>query len=71
MNHLIVSFNNGILDFPGGTLIKNLPANARDRGLIPGWGRFHMPQSNQAPVPQLLKPANPRACALQREKPLQ
>ena len=24
---------------PGGSLIKNLPANARDMGLIPGLGR--------------------------------
>ena len=62
MNHLIVSFNNGILDFPGGTLTKNPPGNARDIGLIPGCGRFHMPQSNQAPLLKILKPANPRAC---------
>ena len=29
--------------FPGGTVVKNLPANAgdvRDLGSIPGWGRF-------------------------------
>ena len=31
-------------DFPGGPLVKNLPANARDMGLIPGPGRFHMLQ---------------------------
>ena len=24
---------------PGGTVVKNLPANARDAGLIPGLGR--------------------------------
>ena len=33
-------------DFPGGTVVKNPPANAGDMGLIPGLGRFHMPQSN-------------------------
>ena len=33
-------------DFPGGTVGKNIPANARDIGSIPGLGRFHMPQSN-------------------------
>ena len=33
-------------DFPGGTVVKNLPANARDTGLSPGRGRSHMPQSN-------------------------
>ena len=25
--------------FPGSTMVKNPPANAGDRGLIPGWGR--------------------------------
>ena len=25
--------------FPGGSVVKNLPANARDLGLIPGSGR--------------------------------
>ena len=35
-----------ILDFPGGTVVKNLPPNAGDTGSIPGLGRFHMPQSN-------------------------
>ena len=33
-------------DFPGGTVVKNLPANAGDMGSIPGPGRSHMPQSN-------------------------
>ena len=33
-------------DFPGGAVLKNLPANAGDTGLIPGLGRSHMPQSN-------------------------
>ena len=33
-------------DFPGGTVVKNLPVNAGDTGSIPGSGEFHMPQSN-------------------------
>ena len=33
------------LGFPGGSVIKNLPANAGDTGLIPGLKRSHMPQS--------------------------
>ena len=33
-------------DFPGGTVVKNLPANAGDTGSIPGPGRFHMLRSN-------------------------
>ena len=32
--------------FPGGTEVKNLPANAGDKGSSPGLGRSHMPQSN-------------------------
>ena len=33
-------------DFPGGAVVKNLPANAGDTGLSPGPGRSHMLQSN-------------------------
>ena len=33
-------------DFPGGAVVKNLPANAEDTGLTPDPGRSHMPQSN-------------------------
>ena len=35
-----------LLDFPGGTVVKNPPANAGDTGSIPGPGRSHMPRSN-------------------------
>ena len=35
-----------VQDFPGGTVVKNLSANAGDTGLIPGPGRSHMPRSN-------------------------
>ena len=34
------------LDFPGGAVVKNLPANARDTGSIPGLVRSHMLRSN-------------------------
>ena len=30
-------------DFPGCPVVKSLPANAGDMGLIPGRGRFQMP----------------------------
>ena len=33
-------------DFPGGTVVKNPPANAGDMGSSPGPGRSHMPRSN-------------------------
>ena len=29
------------MDFPGGSVVKNLPANAGDASLIPGSGRCH------------------------------
>ena len=32
--------------FPGGTVVKNPPANAEDTGSSPGPGRSHMPRSN-------------------------
>ena len=41
-------------DLPGGTVVKNPPANAGDMGSSPGPGRSHMPRSNWARVPQLL-----------------
>ena len=43
-----------ISGFPGGWVIKNSPANAEDTGAMPGLGRYHMPRSNKAHVPQLL-----------------
>ena len=33
-------------DFPGGTVVRNPPANAGDTGLSPGPGRSHRPRSN-------------------------
>ena len=35
-----IRWNGHHLGFPGGTVVKNLPANARDTGLIPGSGRY-------------------------------
>ena len=35
-------------------MVKNPPANAGDTGSSPGPGRYHMPRSNEAHVPQLL-----------------
>ena len=40
--------------FPGGSVVKNLPANAGDMGSVSDVGGSHMLQSNKAPVPQLL-----------------
>ena len=41
-------------DFPGGAVVKNLPANTGDTGSIPGPRGYHMPRSNYVRVPQLL-----------------
>ena len=52
----MITFNIKILslDFPGGTVVKNLPANAGDMGSSPGPGRSYMLWSNSARVPQVL-----------------
>jgi len=39
-------FKNSTAGFPGGSVVKNLPANAGDTSLIPSPGRFYMQQSN-------------------------
>ena len=69
--------------FPGGSVVKNLPANVGDKGSTPGPGRSHMLWSNKAHIPQLLclgsgarepqllKSMHYRACALHQEKPQQ
>ena len=38
--------NNCFRGFPGGSVVKNLPANAGDMGSVPGPGRSHMPWSS-------------------------
>ena len=35
-----------LIGFPGGSVVKNPPANAGHTGSTPGPGRSHMPQSN-------------------------
>ena len=48
--------------FPGGSVIKNLPANAGDMGLIPGLEVFHMPWTTKSVCPNcwawVLEPRN-------------
>ena len=57
------------MGFPGGSAVRNLPANARDMGSIPGPGRTHMLQSNYTHAPQLLNLCS-RAWEPQLLKPL-
>ena len=71
-------FKNKNTGLPSGIVDKNPPANSRDTGLIPGPGKFHMPRSNLAHVPQILSPCAatteacvPRARAPQQERSLQ
>ena len=42
VDHVTLTFSEG---FPGGSLVKNLPANAGDMDSIPGPGRSHVLQS--------------------------
>ena len=44
-------------DYPGGSGIRNPPANAGDAGSVPELGGSHMPQSNQAREPQTTEPS--------------
>ena len=44
MQNLILKASS--MDFPGGPVVKNLPANPGDTGLIPGLGRFDIPWGN-------------------------
>ena len=37
---------NYLWDFPGGPVVKKMPARAGDMGSIPGPGRSHMPQGS-------------------------
>ena len=53
--------------FPGGAVVKNLPANAGDTGSSPGLGRSHMPRSNWAREPQLLSLCVWSLCSATRE----
>ena len=43
-----------VLDFPGGAVDKNPPANAGDTHSSPVLGRSHMSRSNKARATQLL-----------------
>ena len=53
--------------FPGGTVVENLPANARDTGSSPGPGRSHTPRRNWAREPQLLSLHVWSLCSATRE----
>ena len=56
------------MDFPGGTVNKNPPANAGDVGSVLSLGRFHVPRDNSARGPALQGPCS--AVKLRSEKPV-
>ena len=44
-------------DFPGGTVVEDLPAGAGDTGSSPGPGRSHMPRGRLDPCATTTEPA--------------
>ena len=51
---MLARLKHGGEGFPGGSVNKNLPADAGDMGSIPRLGRSHVPQSSRACALQLL-----------------
>ena len=58
-----MSLENTMLDFLGGTVDRNAPADAGDTGSVPDLGGFHMPQSNESPCTESLCSAAGKATA--------
>ena len=64
-----------VSSFPGGSVDRNLPDNEGDMGSLPGPGRSHMPQSNEAHAtatePVCLKPVlhDKRSCCNDKAMP--
>ena len=59
-------------DLPGGPVVKNLPSNAGDAGLIPGWGTkipHAMGQLSSRATTTELACLNERACVPQTTEP--
>ena len=45
LSNTFLKFKNIFEGFPGGAVVKNLPANAGDTGSSPGLGGSHMPRN--------------------------
>ena len=72
----IFSLKDANKGFPGGSVVRNPPANAGDTGLIPDPARSHMLQSNKAMrhnylacAPELMKPVHLRVHTQQGNPP--
>ena len=55
-------------DFPGGSVVNDLPASAEDMRFNPWSGKLPHTLGNSARVPPLLKPRSPRTHTPQQEK---
>ena len=44
------------MSFPGGSVVKNLPANAGEAGSTPDPGRSHMPWGKLSPFATIAEP---------------
>ena len=52
------------MDFSGGPVVKNSPANAGDSGSISDPGMSHILQGNKVRAPQIMRPAlKPMSCS--------
>ena len=67
--HHLLTLRHTKWNFPGGPVVKNLPASAESMGSIPDLGRCHMLWSNQAHVSQLLKLLHPTVCLCNKRSP--
>ena len=77
------TFRNLMEGFPSGSVVRNLPANAGDAGLIPWFRKIPRASEQLSPWATTIEselqnsgattaePMCPRVCAPQQEKPLQ
>ena len=61
------------MGFPGGSVVKNLPANTGDMGSIPGWGRspgkgsgYPLQYSHSGGIPGTEEPGGPQSMGLEK-----
>jgi len=59
------------VDFPGGPVVKNPPANAGDTGFDPWSRKIPHAAGQQCPCTTTTEVCMPRACAPQQEEPPQ
>ena len=59
------------LNWTGGPVVKNAPANSRNTCSIPGLGRFPHGEGQLSPHATTSEPLHPRTRDPQQEKPLQ